>query len=193
MESVRARAQQGWLGEEQASKETGPDPTWAAEFQQQEEPKPWARTMSLPAIVPPLNLTQLPAARNKWPFVAPQPNTNPSLRAPGPTRSASPQDPRAQSFPPNQAESRRMHAAISEEDLGYTTLATNGGGAVTTRCRRSNGWETPFQIDPMLTDELVCTVHPNPAPGSRGPHPYGRGTRRGDAGIQQLDLNRAGC
>lgn len=51
-------------------------------------------------------------------------------------------------------QSKSARPTLSYEDLGYTNVIRNGG-AVTTRCKRSTGWETPTNIDANLLPELA--------------------------------------
>lgn len=50
-------------------------------------------------------------------------------------------------------QTQTTRATLSFEDLGYTNVMTNRG-AVTTRCKKSTGWEDPTQIDPHLMSEF---------------------------------------
>jgi hypothetical protein len=53
---------------------------------------------------------------------------------------------------------------LSYEDMGYTNVIRNGG-AVTTRCKRSMGWETPTNIDANLMPEFaMLRVIKTPSP-----------------------------
>jgi hypothetical protein len=53
---------------------------------------------------------------------------------------------------------------LSYEDMGYTNVIRNGG-AVTTRCKRSMGWETPTNIDDNLLPEFaMLRVIKTPSP-----------------------------
>jgi hypothetical protein len=59
------------------------------------------------------------------------------------------------SFQDSIAQATTARPTLSYEDLGFTNVLRPGGGAVTTRCRRSMGWETPDQIDERLQGEFA--------------------------------------
>ena len=50
-------------------------------------------------------------------------------------------------------QSKTARATLSFEDLGYTNVMTTRG-AITTRCKKSMGWEDPTEIDPHLFAEF---------------------------------------
>mmetsp|Transcript_82313 Transcript_82313/g.133578 ORF Transcript_82313/g.133578 Transcript_82313/m.133578 type:complete len:325 (+) Transcript_82313:48-1022(+) len=59
-------------------------------------------------------------------------------------------------------ESLSARPPLSYEDMGYTNVVRNGG-AITTRCKRSNGWETPDHIDTNLEAEFrMLRLAPSP-------------------------------
>ena len=61
-------------------------------------------------------------------------------------------------------ESLSARPPLSYEDMGYTNVVRNGG-AITTRCKRSNGWETPDHIDTNLEAEFrMLRLAPSPVP-----------------------------
>lgn len=53
-------------------------------------------------------------------------------------------------------QSKTARATLSFEDLGYTDVMTTRG-AITTRCKKSMGWEDPTEIDPHLFAEFQMT------------------------------------
>ena len=70
-------------------------------------------------------------------------------------------------------QSATARAILSYEDLGYTNVIRNGG-AITTRCKKSMGWETPTNIDTNLVPEfamLRLAQTPSPVPFVLLPHP----------------------